>query len=541
MSAPSDTQTRGMPNVLATPMFTVRDGAGTVRIALPALLARLFTPSSVRGLPRLTAEQHGPVWRFLVRCGAEALHALGRVLPAVDAAPQRMADDIARTLAERAGGASAWELYQPDIGRAAFLQPPVPGGGRADDAGYRPATVARLSLAVGGKNHERKADADRALDDESLVFALITFQSGAIYTKGNYAAPLMGSASGKGSGMPYVGGRLRGALDATFRHDVAVLLDGWDTVRRERGLRGTVWALWAEPWDGELSLPSERLDPAFIPCARLVRVGAPNPDGSWSSVWYRSTKQARVRDATDGSGLGDPFLPLVPNPKRPGDHKARGTMSTGYRYDEVFRLLFDDASRPSPSIAGLLNARPPEGARLRFEGMAFDQGKTLGFHQRDVLVPAGNYFDFDAPDHVRALHTQFLQVAKNAQSALRAAARILLLGTPKPDRHAAAKTDAGAQALQHVVDAAYIDHLLAAARRARAGDERGVDAWRAWVRDAAMMAFERARHAIPTSTSTRWQREVSADAYLRRKLAGPQPEPSPDRSPLDDDDPTDHA
>jgi hypothetical protein len=491
------------------------------------LLASLLTPgAAVRRLPRLAAEQHGPMWRFLVRCGAEALHALGRPLPPADVDPRALADDLARVLTERAGGTQGWRLHETDVGRPAFLQPPFPGTGTPPTVGYKPATMARLALVVGGKDHEQKVDADRVLDTEAVIAALVTFQGGAIYTKGNYASPLMGSATGKGSGTPYVGVRLEGALDATYRHDVQTMLAGWETVRRGCGLRGQVWALWTEPWDGESSLPSDVLDPAFIPCARLVRVGPPDGDGRWSSLWYRSTRKRRVEDATEGSGLGDPFLPLVPNPKRPGDRKARGTMATGYRYDEVVRLLFGEEARAaaaSPSVTALLASRPPDGARVRFEGMAFDQGKTLGFHHREILVPAGNYLDLEAPGMLRALHAEFLQVVKDAQYALRAAARILLLGSPKPRPHVAARTDAGAQALQAAVDAVYVDRLLAAARAVRegAGDAHGVDAWRAWVRAQALRAFDETRHAVPTPTSTRYQREVTADACLRRNLAAP--------------------
>jgi CRISPR system Cascade subunit CasA len=545
MLSPSDDPPGGGPNVLSDPLFTVDCGDRMERLALPALLARLLTPESgVRRLARLAAEQHGPVWRFLVRCGAEALHALGRPLPAPGTASDAVAREVASVLAARAGGLPAWGLHEPDVGRPAFLQPPLPNVGEPAAAGYKPTTVARLTLAVGGKNHERKADSGRVLDAESLVAALITFQGGAIYTKGNYASQLMGSGSGKGSGSPYVGARLAGTLDVTFRHDVQTVLAEWETVRRERGLRGGVWALWTVPWDGESSISVETLDPAFIPCARLVRVGAPDADGRWSSAWYRSTTKARVSDPTEGSGLGDPFLPLVSHPKRPGDRKARGTMGTGYRYDEVVRLLFGDSARPgapSPSVAALLDTRPPDGARIRFEGMAFDQGKTLGFHHREILVPAGNYLDFEDGGEIRALHADFLQVVKDAQAALRAAARILLLGSPKPNRHAAAKTEAGAQTLQSAVDAVYVDRLLAAARAARAGDANSVDAWRAWVREQALRAFEQTRHAVPTPTSTRYQREVSAEAYLRRKLAAPQPEATLTDTAPEEHGPIDHA
>lgn len=518
--------TDGLPgvNLLRDAFFSIARADGATTLSLPALLAVLLSPSGgVLRLRRLTAEQHGPVWRFLVRCAAEVVYRLKlpRPLPALDVS--ELAERIAEVLAERAGGPGAWDLYQPNVGLPAFLQPPVPGGGPPESADFRLDTTARLSLAMGGKNHERKLGAGGSLDAELLVYALIVFQSGSIYTKGNRASQLMGSATGKGSGMPYVGAWLPGALDATFRHDVEALLREWDAVRRDHGLRGDVWALWTVPWDGETSLTNAGLDPAFIPCARIVRVGAPEADGRWCSLWYRPTEKPRVTDVTNGSGLGDPFLPLVPHPKEPGRHKVRGTMPTGYRYDEVVRLLIGDPKQPSvrpASVDALFGARPADGARVRFEGMAFDQGKTLGFHRREVLVPTASYDDVNDVRIVQGLHEQYMHVVANAVNALRAAARLLLLGSAKPNRHAAAKTNGGAQALQAAVDAEYVERLLAAARAVRDdGDEaRGVATWRERVAVLAERAFRETSGAIPVSTNARWEREVRAEAYLKSKL-----------------------
>jgi hypothetical protein len=511
------------PNVLRDPTVTVRrqDGARAV-LSLADLIAQLLTHSQVEGLVRVPAEQHGLVWRFLVRSAAQALHDLETELPPPTTDAASLAMEVTGVLERTAGGADAFDLFNPQYGRPAFLQPPLASGMAPKDQGYRADAPSRLIIAVGSKHHERKVGTGRVLDAEALMYALIAHQLGVIFVKGSYASQLAGSATGKGSGTPYMGVRIAGALDRTFRHDVGTLLRRWRDVERERGLTGRVWALWASPWDGTSSVGSEKLTPAFIPCARLVRVDAPRDDGYFDTLWFKPTKAKRVEDRTQGSGLGDPFLAQVPNPKRPGDMKARGTMETGYRYDEVVRLLFggeDGTARPSPTVEAMMSAPAAGDVRVIFEGMAFDQGKTLGFHRREILLPEGSLLDLREPDLLRSTHAEFLRIVKDAQSALRGAARILLNGAPKPREGDKPKVDAGAQMLQHAVDEVYLDALLEAARERRAGSEDVAGRWAARVREMALETHRSAQAMVPVPSARRLQREVEAESYLRRKLA----------------------
>jgi hypothetical protein len=250
-------------------------------------------------------------------------------------------------------------------------------------------------------------------------------------------------------------------------------------------------------------------------------------------VWFLPSRKARIEDRTQGSGLGDPFLPQVPHPKRPGDYKARGTLATGYRYDEVVRLLFggeDGRGRPSPTVAALLDVGDVGTVRVLFEGMAFDQGKTLGFHRREVLLPEGNLLDLREPDLLRETHGAFLRDVKEAQSALRGAARILLHGVPRKRSGDGPKVELGAAALQHAVDDVYLEALLEAVRRRRSGDTSGLDDWAAQVRAMALAAFEQTRALLPTPSTQRLRREIDAESYLRRKLALPASPATPPAS-----------
>lgn len=508
------------PDVLADAIFTVLpDGAGKP-LALSSILARLLTGPEIEGFPRLATEQRSYWWRFLVRCAAKALRSSEL---SVEAAAARSADELAAVIQDAlrtaTSGADAWQLHQPDPGQPGFLQPPTPDG-KPPMNGYRAETLSLLTSAIGAKNHERKVDTARSLPVQEAVFALIEYQSGVIYGgPKNYPSQLMGSAAGAGSGSPFMGIRLGGSNVETFRHDVRVLLERWDTIRQDHLLRGTVWALWTEPWDGIAPLAAEKLDPAFIPLARLVRLDAPGPDARYHRVWFRPTKAARVADHTGGGNFGDPFTPLVL--QKDGAWKVRGTLAKGYDYTEVVRLLFGEDACPSPSVAALMDRRYDSRADLRvlFEGIAYEQGKTLGFHRREVPLPSSGVGRLLSDPHpIREAHRKMQNIVAETKRFLRGASRILMTGSPKPRDGDAAKVEIAASALEAEVDQIYIRELLAAARRQAEGDMQYEIEWARTLAHRARELFRASIGALPTSNARRYEREIQADAWLGWKL-----------------------
>lgn len=514
------------PNLLTAPLFHVTGNAGGEALSLPALLARLLTGPEIHGFPNLAAEQRGYFWRFLVRCAAKALRELALD---VDAAASRrdLADALSRALAD-AAPAGAWEMYQPDPALPGFLQPPAPDG-PPQTGGYAANPPSLLTGALGAKDHERKYDVVRQGDAEQMAYALIEYQTAAIYGgRGNYGSQISGSASGAGSGTPFMGARIGGSEGESFRHDVATVLRRWEQTRAEHGLRGRVWALWAQPWDGKGSLPSTELDPAFIPVARMVRLGALE-DGIFRTVWFRPSDRARVDDLSGGGNLGDPFTPLVTDAKDPTVFKVRGTLGKGYDYAEVVGLLFgklgERGARPSPSVQALRDA--DDGTRhdlaVLFEGVAYEQGKTGGFHRRLVLLPPGTVDVLAEPDsdlalHVRATNAEMLERVKDARGAVRGAARIYLTGSPG-GRDADARADRATDGVEPRVDAIYLDRLVANAKRRVGGDETWQWTWGAELREIARDVFEAALPALPVSTVRRFERETGARSYLEHRLA----------------------
>lgn len=515
-------------SILRDPLFTVALDGATRTFSLPGLIGQLIAgPENILAFPHVTPVQRSYWYRFLVRCGARALRSLDLDVHSASRVPaEELAEAIEQVLREAAGGDAAWKLQQPDPKLPGFLQPPTPDG-QPPHSSYKANSMSLLTSAMGSKMHERKLDVDRVLTPEQAVYALVEYQMGVIFGgSGNYASQLMGSASGAGSGTPFMGVRIGSGYGETFRHDVGVFLNRWDRIRSALAVRGTIWALWAEPWDGVSQLPAEMLDPAFIPIARLVRLDEPDVEGRFRTVWFRTTKCARILDHSDGGVLGDIFTPLVPHPKHPGGWKVRGTMKSGYDYQEVVRLLFSIDASPSDSVAALAasGSASRSDVRVVFEGTAYEQGKTGGFHYREVLLPTTSTFSFLAqPEPVQAAHTAMLAMARAAKNAIRGATRVLLAGSPRRRDGDEVKVEGPARALDRVIDRTYIPTLLAAAERHAHGDLSYLTDWGLVLTALTRTAFEEAMKSVPTSGARRYEREVFALTWLDvqlRKMRG---------------------
>jgi len=519
------------PDVLSDALFTVtdRDGAEE-RLSLSTLLARLLAGSEVSQFSRIAAEQRGYWWRFLVRCATKALHDRGRTVAEVARHPPselatELRDALRTAAGDVAGTRGVWLLHQPDPAQPGFLQHPVLDGVRPEERRYSRNTTSLLTCAIGSKSHERKTEIARELDAEQLAYGLIELQLGAIFGgRGNYGSQIMGSASGAGSGSPFMGARLGSGENETFQHDVCVLLDSWERIRGEHALRGTTWSLWTEPWDGESSLPSNKLDPAFISLARSIRVDAPRTDGVFDTVWFRASSRPRVEDLTGGGNFGDPFTPLVPDAKHPDKLKVRGTLDGGYGYLEVTNLLFGTDSRrpgrPSPSVKALVRMEDDERADIRvlFEGTAFEQGKTVGFYHREVLLQSNASELFGNPDPARAVHEEMLNMVRDAKSALRGAVRILLSGTTRPREGDDDKIALPTDDLDARVDQIYLDKLLAAALSYESGDTSWRISWARTLEELALGSFASTAGSIPTATSRQYERHALAKNQLEYRL-----------------------
>jgi len=497
--------------------------------SLPELLAHLLTVENpVRSYPGLAAEQASHWHRFKVRCAAKALRTL-------DAQPEELvggdfvalAKDLRQILIQATGSVEAWALWSEEPSVPAFLQAPVLGGHVPEAAGYKTKPIGDLTALIGSKEFERKSEAVRYMTAPEVVYALIEFQGGVIFGgRGNYETQLTPSRLGKGSGVPFMGVRFPNRSGTTFRHDVAVLLDRWDETRNVTGLKGAAWALWAGPWDGETSLPAAELDPGFLPMARLIRLMAPDAEGRFSGLLFRASNASRVADHTDGAMLGDPFTPTVPHPRQEGQFKVRGVMESGFTYPEVAELLgLGERGGPSASVRAFFDRESSElvpAVEVIFDGVAFEQGKTLGLFRRALPLPVDrsvNLF-FDDPEPLRRVHRKMLEQIVQTKKFLRAASRIVLHGRLRPGSGDLAVADQAPAIIDQFAEDSdtYFRFLFQAAPQEAAGDDNWEMEWgerlAGWARD----AFETVLPRLPAPGAQRLGREMNARDYLDWKL-----------------------
>ena len=497
--------------------------------SLPEIIATLLSGrGDIGSFPNLAAEQRQHWYRFMVRCAVRALEGItGDTGSLRGADADALGKEIRGILEEATGGTRAWMLFHDDWGSPAFLQPPTPGG-KPPEIEYKPRGVSLLTSTLGSKNHERKSDAVRSLDPEEALYALVEFQLGVIFGgRGNYESQLTGSRSGAGSGPPFMGARIGRGLSETFRHDVAVFRESMPSIRNELRVRGDVWALWTIPWDGSSQIGRADLHPAFVPMARQIRLGAPE-DGVVRDVWFRPSSKSRVDDPTDTGNYGDPMMPLALNSA--GAQKVRGVLSKGFDYREVADLLTSSNDKwASPSVRALGGTDGRADVAVLFEGLAFEQGKTVGFHRREVVLPtSGSRRGFlrlteEAPDTVREVHRRMLEDVQIVGRVLRTAVRIYRHDDPKP--RTGKLDDGGAsiatRALEQRVNSAYLPRLFQAAEDEGAGKSSGAEwrsGWRSSLAKWGREAFEEALPAIPTAAASRFRRLSNADAYLRNAL-----------------------
>lgn len=521
-------------NLLSDGLFTIRTGTDEGLVTLPGLISRLLTTDDVVSFPRVSADRFGYFWRFLVRTAGKALKTIPLDVEAAGSMEQSALEEAVLGALLVHTEETDWALFQPDDAKPGFLQVPLEPGKTLKESKYRQEDCSLLTAIIGTKGHERKIAVSRELPPEDVVYALIEYQTGTIFGgRGNYESQLTGSRSGAGSGTPFMGGKVGNSVSLTFAHDVAVILKTWRMVEEDIGLKGPVWALWREPWNGATPLLSTKLDPAFVPLARMVRLAAPM-NGRYSELWFRPSDRSRVEDHTGGGYLGDIFTPTITDPSK-GHRKVRGTLEKGYDYLEVYNLLFGEGGQQrAPSVAELISSPTDrDDLSVVFEGLALSQGKTLGFHRREIKLP-GRFLKrglIVTQPRVDAIHGAMLKSTQESKRILRSALAVLWKDNPRVRDHDRKKVDAIADELDRRVDQIYIDTLLEAA----ATDEpleAGTLPYRKWLFDVVTSdVFPAAVRSVPRSTARAMQALTRAEAYLRSGLRSALDLPLPTRQP----------
>lgn len=475
-------------NLLSEPLIGIADARGErTPLTLPGLLARMADPKSCTvAFTGLQAHQSHAWHAFLVQLAAMVCHRAGIAEPSTDAVWW------ADRLRELAGGESAWTLVVSDLAQPAFMQPPVPEGSLDGFANHL-ATPGALDLLVTAKNHDRKLEAGSGDSGESWLFALVSLQTGQGYSgKANYGIFRMNGGLGN---RPGIGIRAGLDLGAMFRRDVQVVLAARSTVLERGMFRDDGLALlWLKPWDGQRSVTCAELDPWVIECCRRVRLSVV---GNGFVAVMASTKVARVEVSDDHAGnVGDPWTPIGRAVKNLG--KSLTLPGMGFTYQRVAELLLsaDWEVPPSQTI------RPGDTGDLHWYGRALvrGQGKTEGWHDREVLIPATLRSRF-------ATKSERDRLADTAKRMVECAG-VMRLNILKPSllvlwEDAEGRIADGLMRLEQGVDAAFFPHLW--------DHPDSSDAWRECL---AGMAAGILEQDIPTlgPSADRWKRISAAQS-----------------------------
>lgn len=359
-------------NLLEEPLLGLRLPAGErLGVSLPDLLARLGRGDELE-LTALQPHQFHAWHAFLCQLAALALHSESRSSVAQDEATWRH-----QLLGLTDGDPAPWSLIVPDLGRPAFMQPPVPEGTLKGFKNHL-RTPDELDLLVTTRNHEVKARRIHAPQPEHWIFALASLQTmGGFLGAGNYGISRM---NGGFANRPCVTLAPSLGWSARFRRDVAVLLEGREGVAEEIGLARVNGRhlLWLEPWNGKDSIALTACDPFYIEICRRLRLVV---IGDTIVALATTTMAPRVAAQERHGDTGDPWTPL-----RRKDGAAFTAGPRGFSYNVTQELLFGADYRPGAA----LRPSPDDGDEALFLGTALvrGQGKTEGLHERILPVPA---------------------------------------------------------------------------------------------------------------------------------------------------------
>ena len=360
-------------SLLEEPILRVELRGGTRSVlSLPQVLAGLGT-GAVQEFSGLVAHQQHPWHAFLVQVGALALRVGG--VAGTDGLDAEEWQTLLLRLS--GGGKEAWALVVPDLGKPAFMQPPVPEGS-LDSFGEPIAQPDLLDLPVTAKNHDLKMGRVVAAHPDAWVYVLVTMQTGEGYSgRGWYGIARMNGGFSSRTGVGLSPGL--SSLSGRWRRDVRVLLGAHDEVCNAVGYptTGGRGLLWLEPWDGGSSVPLYECDPWVVEVARRVRlVGT----GAQLVARTRSTNAPRLAAEDSKGNTGDPWAVL---------DRARAVCLTldggGFHYRRAQDLLFGPGWQAG--VAGDPERDLPEDPVYVLQSLVRGQGGTDGYHERVLPVP----------------------------------------------------------------------------------------------------------------------------------------------------------
>ncbi|MCB9656969.1 MAG: type I-E CRISPR-associated protein Cse1/CasA [Sandaracinaceae bacterium] len=482
-------------DLLERPILSVADDRGVVaHLSLAGLLARIARGDDAE-LALLMPHQQHAMHAFVVQLMAlVASRAPARDVPKDE-------EGWRAALRAHGGCSEAFQLVVADLGKPAFMQPPVPEGSL--DKFKDVPTPDALDMLVLAKNHDVKMARIQRPRIEHWVFALISLQTQQGFSgRDNYGVARMNGGFGNRPGFgvtPSLGWtpRVLRDLAVALRERDALLSDARPYSATGLGL------VWLTPWDGTESLEMEALDPFFIEVCRRVRVLRVERG---LSVGMTSTKVPRISSKELLGNTGDLWTPV---------DVARGAAltlpSSGLHYARMAQLLFDDdwVRPPALSVQAADGSQPLVVARALVRG----QGKTEGLHERVILVPAASRGLFARPDgreKLGVLSKGRIEAARALRlKVLKPAVCALLQGGADDLRLDDDRGDWLLDDLDRLIDQDFFPRLFADVERD--ADDADVG-YQQYLRTIGEATLERGIESLPTSASRRERAIAAAEA-----------------------------
>lgn len=352
-----------------------------VAMSLPQLLEALGR-DDVRDFPALRPHQRAAWHALLVQLGALALGARDDVFVDEDQSIQSAASWW-RLLVELTQSTTdpeaAWCLIQP-VADPAFLQA---GDPNAVVSKWKPIdTPDALDMLVTSRNHDLKAAQMRQAQPDDWLFALATLQTQeGVMGNGNYGIARMNRGYGNRAS---VGIAPPGGIGSRWRRDVAVAIGARDDCIDRIGFaeQDGIALCWLVPWDGKQSLQIDQLDPLFIEVCRRVRLVW---KGDRIGALGVGSDVARIDAALRKGDLGDLWMPIDRQDK---EIKALTVNARGFDYRRMAEVLYDGSKYAKPPCLLPQKSDPPSGLDAVARAVTRGQGKTEGYHERRVPIPA---------------------------------------------------------------------------------------------------------------------------------------------------------
>ncbi len=362
-------------NLLVDPVFRVQTAQSIEVLNLPALLQALGE-DRVESLPALQRHQEDAFHIFLCYLSGAVLAREGQTNP-------QQSEEFWRAGIRNVTGRQndcAWTFTVEDLTLPAFMQAPT---AKIEDFAMfksKALTPDELDLLATARNHDVKASRVNYPQIEDWIYSLVNIQTmSGYFGRDHYGIARMNSGSGS---RPRVRVEYSRRLGQNYCDDIARLIN------TRAGLLRGAWGYqsdglvvtWIIPWDLKSSIALKELDPFFIEIARPVRISLCT---SGHPVALLSTSTAPRLAAKEMKGLmGDPWIPV--DLKK---HAALTVGGRGFTPERLSSLIFEQ-DYELQAMQHPVIGKEDQSCSFHASVLVGGQGKTDGFHDVDVRIPA---------------------------------------------------------------------------------------------------------------------------------------------------------